>query len=38
MEVLEKMLTYKEYPMGHEVSPRSMTDIQAFLTEFLGAP
>lgn len=32
------LLTYKEYPMGHEVSPRSMTDIQAFLTEFLGAP
>ena len=29
------LMTYQEYPMGHEVSPKSMTDIQAFLTHFL---
>lgn len=29
------LLTYKEYPMGHEVSPQSIADIQRFLTEVL---
>ena len=29
------LMTYKEYPMGHEVSPQSIADIQKFLTEVL---
>lgn len=29
------LMTYKEYPMGHEVSPQSIADIQTFLTELL---
>ncbi|WP_309714615.1 alpha/beta fold hydrolase [Armatimonas sp.] len=29
------LMTYKEYPMGHEVSPQSITDIQTFLTNLL---
>ena len=30
------LMTYKEYPMGHEVSPQSIADIQTFLTDFLN--
>ncbi len=29
------LMTYKEYPMGHEVSPQSIADIQSFLTGLL---
>jgi phospholipase/carboxylesterase len=31
------LMTYKEYPMGHEVSPQSIADIQAFLTGLLDS-
>nr|WP_309687215.1 alpha/beta hydrolase-fold protein [Armatimonas sp.] len=32
------LMTYKEYPMGHEVSPQSIADVQKFLTEVLDNP
>lgn len=37
LEALPVQLTYREYPMGHEVSPESLRDISTWLTETLDA-
>jgi phospholipase/carboxylesterase len=34
-DILQRLpvdLTYREYPMGHEVSPQSLTDVVAWLS------
>jgi predicted esterase len=30
-------LTYREYPMGHEVSPESLRDVSAWLSSSLDS-
>ena len=36
LEALPVRLDYREYPMGHEVSPQSLADIQAWLSQRLA--
>jgi phospholipase/carboxylesterase len=38
LEALPVELTYREYPMGHEVSFESLRDVSAWLADVLGAP
>ncbi|MDQ6804311.1 MAG: alpha/beta fold hydrolase [Actinomycetota bacterium] len=38
LETLPVNLTYREYPMGHHVSPESLADVAAWLTQQLDSP
>jgi phospholipase/carboxylesterase len=37
LRTLRLPLTYREYEMGHEIRPRSLSDLSAWLQENLGA-
>jgi len=38
LRVLRVPLTYREYDMGHEITPRGLTDLSAWLVEKVLSP